>query len=300
MTPRLGRLGNHSTTLSSLNKFDFDFFPYFRHHIEATRNMQNYHRLFYASQERYDKLMNLSSSGGAAGLRTVEASEGSDTVFDGANALTDLHLSKNGFDKSEDAEHIHQVDSGIDIGDVQTANSVGSLTGSPEQNVGLKGFGSLSPGSYQRQRMLKPVIDKSSKGTVDRSTTGAKERERASSFGKNGQEKASNSRAILERANSNPSSSNSHVFAVPKPPGPRKGPRKQLHVEFAVGSKAGTSNGVNPSPVTSPGILPSGPSEVSSRRTQSRFLSFHNSIPCGFKVIYFAGKIQCGVKPSFT
>lgn len=262
--------------------------------------MQNYHRLFYASQERYDKLMNLSSSGGAAGLRTVDASEGSDTVFDGANALADLHLNKNGFDKNEDADHVHQVDSGIDIGDVQTTNSLGSLTGSPEQNLGLKGFGSLSPGSYQRQRTLKPVIDKSSKGTVDRSTTGAKERERASSFGKTGQEKASNGRAILEKANSNPSSSNSHVFAVPKPPGPRKGPRRQLHVEFAVVSKAGTSNGINASLVTSPGILPSGLSEVSSRRTQSRLFSFHNSIPCGFKLVCFAGKIHFRVTSGFT
>lgn len=251
--------------------------------------MQNYHRLFYASQERYDKLMNLSSSGGAAGLRTVDASEGSDTVFDGANALADLHLNKNGFDKNEDADPIHQVDSGIDIGDVQTTNSVGSLAGSlagsPEQNFALKGFGSLSPGSYQRQRTLKPVIDKCSKGTVDRSTTGAKERERASSFGKNGQEKASNGRAILEKTNSNPSSSNSHVFAVPKPPGPRKGPRRQLHVEFAAGSKAGTSNGINAS-------HPSGLSEVSSRRTQSRFFSFYNPIPCGFKLLCFAGKLH--------
>ncbi|XP_015752119.1 PREDICTED: serine/threonine-protein kinase Nek10-like [Acropora digitifera] len=58
------------------------------------------------------------------------------------------------------------------------------------------------------------------------------------------------------------SSSSSHVFAVPKPPGPRKGPRRQLHVEFAAGSKAGTSNGINAS-------HPSGLSEVSSRRTQS-------------------------------
>ena len=234
--------------------------------------------------------MNLSSSGGAAGLRTGDASEGSDTVFDGANALADLHLNKNGFDKTEDADLIHQVDSGIDIGDVQTTNSVGSLAGSlagsPEQNLALKGFGSLSPGSYQRQRTLKPVIDKSSKGTVDRSTTGAKERERASSFGKNGQEKVSNGRAILEKANSNPSSSSSsHVFAVPKPPGPRKGPRRQLHVEFAAGSKAGTSNGINAS-------HPSGLSEVSSRRTQSRFFSFYNSIPCGFKLLCFAGKLH--------
>ena len=30
--------------------------------------MQNYHRLFIASQERYDKLNNLAGSGGASAL----------------------------------------------------------------------------------------------------------------------------------------------------------------------------------------------------------------------------------------
>ena len=45
-------------------------------------NMQNYHRLFWASQERYDKLMNLASSGGASGLRLVA----SDNVFDAVEA----------------------------------------------------------------------------------------------------------------------------------------------------------------------------------------------------------------------
>jgi len=34
--------------------------------------MQNYHRLFLVSQERYDKLANLASSGGAAGLKNGE------------------------------------------------------------------------------------------------------------------------------------------------------------------------------------------------------------------------------------
>lgn len=235
-----------------------------RHYIEATRNMQNYHRLFYASQERYDKLMNLSSSGGAAGFRTVDAAEGSDTVFEGASPLAELHLQKNG-----DADPMHQVDSGIDLGDVQSNGSLASHTGSPDQNTGSKIGGNLSPGSVRRQRTLKPVTDKSCKGAAERISSGIKERERSSSTGKNGTEKASNGRTILERTNSNPSSSYSHVFAVPKPPGPRKGPRKPLHVEFAVGSKAGTSNGIGGGPVTSPGISPSGISDVSCRRSQS-------------------------------
>ena len=229
--------------------------------------MQNYHRLFYASQERYDKLMNLSSSGGAAGFRTVDAAEGSDTGFEGVSALAELHLQKNG-----DADPMHQVDSGIDLGDVQSNGSLASHIGSPDQNTGSKIGGNLSPGSVRRQRTLKPVTDKSCKGAAERISSGIKERERSSSTGKNGTEKASNGRTILERTNSNPSSSYSHVFAVPKPPGPRKGPRKPLHVEFAVGSKAGTSNGIGGGPVTSPGISPSGISDVSCRRSQSRFV----------------------------
>ncbi|XP_072042766.1 serine/threonine-protein kinase Nek10-like [Amphiura filiformis] len=42
-----------------------------RHYHEATKNMQNYHRLFIASQERYDKLNNLAGSGGASSLGDV-------------------------------------------------------------------------------------------------------------------------------------------------------------------------------------------------------------------------------------
>ena len=40
-----------------------------KHFYEANKNMQNYHRLFLASQERYDKLVNLASSGGAGSLK---------------------------------------------------------------------------------------------------------------------------------------------------------------------------------------------------------------------------------------
>ena len=251
------------------------FVACFRHYIEATRNMQNYHRLFYASQERYDKLVNLSSSGGAAGFRTVDAVEGSDTVFEAANALAELNLNKNGVYKNGDPESV-QVDSGIDTGEVQANGSLGSSTGSPEQNGGSKPGGNLSPGSSRRQRTLKPVTDKSSKGTVEKMTFSGKEKDKPSPSGKNATEKASSGRTIVEKTNSNSSASNSHVFAVPKPPGPRKGPRRQLHVDFAVGSKAGTSNGTSASGVThgvtSSGMSASGISDVSSRRSQSRLV----------------------------
>ena len=40
-----------------------------RHFYEANKNMQNYHRLFQVSQERYDKLVNLASSGGASSIK---------------------------------------------------------------------------------------------------------------------------------------------------------------------------------------------------------------------------------------
>ena len=40
-----------------------------RHFVEANQNMQNYHRLFQVSQERYDKLANLAGSGGASGIK---------------------------------------------------------------------------------------------------------------------------------------------------------------------------------------------------------------------------------------
>ncbi|XP_069111066.1 serine/threonine-protein kinase Nek10-like isoform X4 [Argopecten irradians] len=43
-----------------------------RHYFEANQNMQNYHRLFLVSKERYDRLANLAGSGGAAGLKNGE------------------------------------------------------------------------------------------------------------------------------------------------------------------------------------------------------------------------------------
>ena len=273
---------------SNMTSINIYFVAYFRHYIEATRNMQNYHRLFYASQERYDKLVNLSSSGGAAGFRTVDAAEGSDTVFEAANALAELHLNKNGVYKNGDTESVHQVDSGIDIGDVQANGNLGSNTGSPEQNGGSKLGGNLSPGSSRRQRTLKPVTEKSSKGAVDKMTVSGKDKDKPSPSGKNATEKASSGRTIVEKTNSNTSASNSHVFAVPKPPGPRKGPRRQLHVDFAAGSKAGTSNGTSASTVThgvtSSGISAAGISDASSRRSQSRLVVILSRVTVSFTV----------------
>ena len=250
------------------------FVLFFRHYIEATRNMQNYHRLFWASQERYDKLVNLSSSGGAAGFRTVDVPEGSDTVFEAANALADFN--KNGVHKNGETELAPQVDSGIDIGgDVQANGGLGSSTRSSEQNGGSKHESNSSPGISRRQRTLKPVTDKStSKGSVEKSSSSRQDKPSPNS--KTSTEKTPNGRTIVEKTNANSSTSNSHVFAVPKPPGPRKGARRQLHVDFAVSSKPGTSTGTTTSTtthgVTSSGISASGISEAQSRRTQSRLV----------------------------
>ncbi|XP_071811939.1 serine/threonine-protein kinase Nek10-like isoform X2 [Apostichopus japonicus] len=57
-----------------------------KHYQEATVNMQNYHRLFLASQERYDRLANLSESGGAASIKSD--SDPCNDVFDSADELS--------------------------------------------------------------------------------------------------------------------------------------------------------------------------------------------------------------------
>ncbi|XP_071803322.1 serine/threonine-protein kinase Nek10-like isoform X1 [Asterias amurensis] len=53
-----------------------------RHHNEATKNMQNYHRLFLASQERYDRLANLAGSGGAS---SIKSDSDSNDVFESSD-----------------------------------------------------------------------------------------------------------------------------------------------------------------------------------------------------------------------
>lgn len=40
-----------------------------KHFVEANQNMQNYHKIFHISQERYEKLANLAGSGGASGFK---------------------------------------------------------------------------------------------------------------------------------------------------------------------------------------------------------------------------------------
>lgn len=47
-------------------------FCFSRHYFEANQNMQNYHRLFLLSQERYDRLANLAGSGGASELKDAD------------------------------------------------------------------------------------------------------------------------------------------------------------------------------------------------------------------------------------
>ena len=51
--------------------------------------MQNYHRLFWANQERLDRMNNLSSSAGAYSLRAGGGSDGSDGAFDAAETYKD-------------------------------------------------------------------------------------------------------------------------------------------------------------------------------------------------------------------
>ena len=183
--------------------------------------MQNYHRLFWASQERYDKLVNLSSSGGAVGFRNVDVSDGSDTVFEAANALSELN--RNIVHKNGETEPAPQVDSGIDIGgEVLVNGSLGSSTRSQEQNGNSKRESSLSPGQSRRQRTLKPVTDKSScKGNLEKSSSSRQDKPSPSV--KTSTEKVPNGRTIVEKPSTHSSTSSSHVFAVPKPPGPRKG-----------------------------------------------------------------------------
>ena len=62
-----------------LQGFHMRIHVYFRHFMEANQNMQNYHRLFLVSQERYDKLSNLAGSGGACGFKDTSISDSTST-----------------------------------------------------------------------------------------------------------------------------------------------------------------------------------------------------------------------------
>lgn len=117
-----------------------------RHYIEATRNMQNYHRLFWASQERYDKLVSLSSSGGAADLKNVPKNTHHGAVFD-----------------SNDT--IETVDSGIFMG-----KSYQSVNGSVENEATSKQTRIPSPTIPRRvKKELSPLkTEKGAKTTPEK------------------------------------------------------------------------------------------------------------------------------------
>ena len=207
--------------------------------------MQNYHRLFWASQERYDKLVNLSSSGGAAGFSAVAHSGGSDSVFEVANALAEL--TRNGVHKNGESETPLQVDSGIDIG--------GNLSSSDGSHSDQNG-GSFSPTFSRRQRKesktLKPVVDRSSVKVSSDKTPNNRDKEKPPTSNKTGVEKVPGNRTFVEKSSVNFGASSSHAFAVPKPPGPRKGVRRPLHVEFAPATKAATSSSTGPAAAVAP------------------------------------------------
>ncbi|XP_041478407.1 serine/threonine-protein kinase Nek10-like isoform X1 [Lytechinus variegatus] len=102
-----------------------------RHYHEATRNMQNYHRLFLASQEKIDRLANLSGSGGAVSIKSDseinDVFESCDELSSTAGSQIDLgpirpkHIS---VDTDKSAE------SGIEEDDPTTCDSLDSSSGS--------------------------------------------------------------------------------------------------------------------------------------------------------------------------
>ncbi|XP_078702991.1 serine/threonine-protein kinase Nek10-like isoform X3 [Branchiostoma floridae x Branchiostoma belcheri] len=88
-----------------------------RHFVEANRNMQNYHRLFLASQERYDKLVSLQSSGGASSFKGGgdSGSDLSDSVFAVAAAYAEANKKReNGSSTLADSEKDLSSSSGSD------------------------------------------------------------------------------------------------------------------------------------------------------------------------------------------
>ncbi|XP_022087422.1 serine/threonine-protein kinase Nek10-like isoform X2 [Acanthaster planci] len=85
-----------------------------RHHNEATKNMQNYHRLFLASQERYDKLANLAGSGGAS---SIKSDSDSNDVFESSDEQPPPnrphHIGLNG---SRSRYGLHDTDKSVESG----------------------------------------------------------------------------------------------------------------------------------------------------------------------------------------
>ncbi|XP_028393171.1 serine/threonine-protein kinase Nek10-like [Dendronephthya gigantea] len=57
-----------------------------KHYHEANRNMQNYHRLFWANQERSDKMSGVYTSAGYHSMKSGGGSDDSDILFDDVEA----------------------------------------------------------------------------------------------------------------------------------------------------------------------------------------------------------------------
>ncbi|XP_033116019.1 serine/threonine-protein kinase Nek10-like isoform X3 [Anneissia japonica] len=88
-----------------------------KHFHEANLNMQNYQRLFIASQERYDKLVNLASSGGASSFKSE-----TDDVFESADeANTPVNQGAGG-----DFSVLKSTESGIVDDDTSSGDSLES------------------------------------------------------------------------------------------------------------------------------------------------------------------------------
>ena len=235
-----------------------------RHYIEANRNMQNYHRLFWASQERYDKLVNLSSSGGAVGLRTVP--DGSDNVFELAEAYAD-------YQRTTETESAPQVDSGIDFNSSDSGCVLDVNSNVNEQN-GVKPAITSSPNlsfSRRHKKDLKPV-------TTEK-LNASKSRNGDVSYSSN---KTPGEKPSLHRSNSETSSlpTKTHGdkanFAVPKPPVVRKGARRHLALDqlpavskpptSSVPTLTSSAGGTSCAPIPAPSAV----DLATCRRTQSR------------------------------
>ncbi|KAK3752403.1 hypothetical protein QZH41_008607 [Actinostola sp. cb2023] len=214
-----------------------------RHYIESTRNMQNYHRLFWASQERYDKLVSLSSSGGAAGLKNVRDSE-HETVFENGGQVDPTSTS---------------TDSGVFMGKSNPAlNGSNSSITTTVDNSSDTTVKTTSPNLSHSRRVKKELTplktpgDKGPKGTP---------------------EKLHNGRTKYDKTNDN--------FAVPKPPGPRKGVRRPLNLDHGLHKSAsngmlinGNNNVSNVVPHSPTVTTPSSVDIAVTRRTQSRYVEF--------------------------
>ncbi|XP_013394650.1 serine/threonine-protein kinase Nek10 isoform X4 [Lingula anatina] len=85
-----------------------------KHFVEANKNMQNYHRLFLANQERYDKLVNLAGSGGATSIKDGDLA---DSVFSDGETFENMRRvmrtrKPRGVSQSSDEQNGHGIEKG--------------------------------------------------------------------------------------------------------------------------------------------------------------------------------------------